>query len=90
MWKIQYIICGHGVRFSYVDESRVISVLEVVQHRSLIQTGELSHVLHFVELRRVHLLDVVLVYLHLRFTQQRHIKHLLNLSLILSLPVSDE
>lgn len=30
-----------------------------MQHRGLIETGQLGHVLHLVELGRIHLLDVV-------------------------------
>lgn len=54
---------------THIDESGVVSILEVVQHRGLVQAGELRHVLHLVELGWVHLLNVILVDLHLRFTE---------------------
>lgn len=44
---------------THVDQSRVVSVLDVVQHRGFIQARQLGHVLHLVELGRIHLLDVV-------------------------------
>lgn len=47
---------------TYIDEPRVVSLLEVVQHRGLVQAGELRHVLHLTELGWVHLLDVILVH----------------------------
>lgn len=56
---------------THIDESRVVSLLEVVQHRGLIQAGELRHVFHLVELGWVHLLNVILVYFHLRFSQRQ-------------------
>lgn len=45
---------------TYIDQPGVVSVLDVVQHGRLVQTGELGHVLDLVEFGRVHLLDVVL------------------------------
>lgn len=45
---------------TYIDQAGVVSVLDVVQHGRLVQTGELGHVLDLVEFGRVHLLDVVL------------------------------
>lgn len=60
---------SHVSAQTHVDESRVVSLLEVVQHRGLVQAGELCHVLHLVKFRGVHLLNVILIYLHLRFTK---------------------
>ena len=56
---------------THIDESRVVSLLEVVQHRGLVQAGELRHVLHLTELGWIHLLNIILVYLHLKFTETR-------------------
>lgn len=52
---------------THVDESGVVPLLQVMQHGGLVQAGELRHVLHLAELGWVHLLNVVLVHLHLRF-----------------------
>merc|ERR1719376_1712791 len=43
-----------------IDQRRVVPLLQVVQHRSLVQARHVRHVLHLVELGRVHLVDVVL------------------------------
>ena len=45
---------------TYVDESREVSLLDVVEDAGLVEAGEVRHVLLLVELGRVHLLDVVL------------------------------
>lgn len=58
---------------THIDESGVVSLLEVVQDRGLIQAGELRHVLHLAEFGWVHLLNVILVYLHLRLTETTHL-----------------
>lgn len=42
---------------TYVDEVNVVSLFEVVQHRSVVEVGERSHVLALLELWRVHLLQ---------------------------------
>lgn len=55
---------------THVDESGVVSVLQVVQHRGLVQAGQLRHVLHLVEFGWVHLLNVILVYRHLGCTER--------------------
>lgn len=47
---------------THVDEAGVVAVLQVVQYRRLVEAGELRHVLHLVELGRIHLLDIVLVH----------------------------
>lgn len=50
-------IWGKGV--TYIDQARVISVFDVVQHRCLIEARQLGHILDFVELWRIHLLYVI-------------------------------
>ncbi len=45
---------------TYVDESRVVTLFDVVQHGRLVQARQVGHVLLLVELGRVHLLNVVL------------------------------
>ena len=47
-------------RSAYVDESGVVSLLDVVEDGGLVEAGQVGHVLDLVELGRVHLLDVVL------------------------------
>jgi len=42
-----------------INESRKVSLLDVVQHGRLVEAREAGHVLGLVELRGVHLLDVV-------------------------------
>ena len=49
---------------TYVDEAREVSLLDVVKDRSLVEAGQVSHVLLFVVLGRVHLLHVVLADQH--------------------------
>lgn len=44
---------------TYIDQARVISVFDVVQHRGLIEACQLGHILDFVELWRIHLLYVI-------------------------------
>lgn len=48
---------------TYVDESRVVATGQIVQNAGLVQKRQLSHVLHFVELWRVHLLCFIFVHL---------------------------
>ena len=43
---------------TYIDQTGIISVLDVVQDGCLIQTRQICHILHLVELWRVHLLRV--------------------------------
>lgn len=64
----------HASTQTHIDESRVVSLLEVVQHRRLVQAGELRHVLHLIELGWIHLLNVILVYLHLKFRDKKAVR----------------
>lgn len=45
---------------TYVDQFAVVTLLEVVQHRRLVQVGQVGHVFGFLEFRRVHLGQLVL------------------------------
>lgn len=56
---------GQGSRETYINKAGVVPLAEIVQHGGFVQAGELGHVLHLAELRRVHLLDVILVQRHL-------------------------
>lgn len=55
--NIYWAYMGEGV--TYIDQARVISVFDVVQHRCLIEARQLGHILDFVELWRIHLLYVI-------------------------------
>ena len=46
--------------FTYINESGVVTVLEVMQDGGFVEAGELCHVLDLVKFRWVHLLDIVL------------------------------
>ena len=45
---------------AYVNESRVISLLDVVEDWGFIEAGQLGHVFHLVKLGWIHLLQIVL------------------------------
>jgi hypothetical protein len=45
---------------TYIDEPRVVSLLDVVEDGGLVEAGEVGHVLLLVILGRVHLLHVIL------------------------------
>ena len=45
---------------TYINESRVVSLLDVVEDGGLVEAGEVGHVLLLVVLGRVHLLHVIL------------------------------
>lgn len=44
---------------THIDQARVVSLSQVVQHRRFIEAGEVGHVLHFAEARRIHTLDLL-------------------------------
>ena len=44
-------------RATHVDELGVVALLQVVQHRSVVQVGQVGHVLALLKLGRVHLLQ---------------------------------
>lgn len=44
---------------THIDQARVVSLSQVVQHRRFIEAGEVGHVLHFAEARRVHTLHLL-------------------------------
>lgn len=44
---------------TYIDEAREVSLPQVVQHRGLVEAGQVRHVLHFAEARRVHPLHLL-------------------------------
>ena len=44
---------------AYINESGIISLLDVVQDWSFVETCQLCHVLHFVEFRGIHLLQII-------------------------------
>lgn len=45
----------------YVDELGVVTLLQVVEDRSIVEVGQIGHVLAFLVLGRVHLLELVLL-----------------------------
>lgn len=45
---------------TYVDQFAVVTLLQVVQHRRLVQVGQVGHVLGLLEFRRIHLGQLVL------------------------------
>lgn len=45
----------------YVDELGVVTLLQVVEDRSIVEVGQIGHVLGFLILGRVHLLQLVLL-----------------------------
>jgi len=45
----------------YVDELGVVTLLQVVKDRSIVEVGQIRHVLAFLVLGRVHLLQLVLL-----------------------------
>lgn len=47
------------VLWTHVDQTRVVSFSQVVQHRGFVEAGEVGHVLHFTEARRVHPLHLL-------------------------------
>lgn len=44
---------------THVDQARVVSLSQVVQHRGFVEAGEVGHVLHFAEARGVHALHLL-------------------------------
>lgn len=47
------------VSSTHIDQARVVSLSQVVQHRGFVETGEVGHVLHFAEARGVHPLHLL-------------------------------
>ena len=47
---------------TYVDELVHITGLQVVKYASVVEIGQVSHIFYFLVLRRVHLLDVILLH----------------------------
>lgn len=45
----------------YVDELGVVTLLQVVEDRSIVEVGQIGHILGFLILGRVHLLQLVLL-----------------------------
>jgi len=52
------MLCRHEL-LTHVDKSGVVSCTQVVQNGRFIQVGQISHVVNFLELGRIHLLDRV-------------------------------
>lgn len=50
-----------GVAESYVDELVVVTLLEIVKDGGVVEVGQVGHVLGFLILGRVHLLQLVLL-----------------------------
>lgn len=46
---------------SYVDELGVVTLLQVVEDRSIVEVGQIGHVFGFLILGRVHLLQLILL-----------------------------
>lgn len=44
---------------THIDQARVVSLSEVVQHRGFVEAGQVGHVLHFTEARGVHPLHLL-------------------------------
>lgn len=51
--RVFIVLCTH------IDQTRVVSLSQVVQHRGFVEAGEIGHVLHFTEARRVHPLHLL-------------------------------
>ena len=51
-----------SLKMAYVDESGAVSWSQVVQHGRLVEIGQVRHVLDLLKLRRIHLLDLILLY----------------------------
>lgn len=67
---------------TYVDQFGVVTLLEIVQHRRLVQVGQVGHIFGFLEFRRVHLGQLVLAKL---FRLREHFLFLFSPSFLLSL-----
>jgi len=50
-------------QLTYVDQFGVVTLLQIVQHRRLVQVGQVCHIFGFLEFRRVHLRQLVLAVL---------------------------
>lgn len=61
------------IRTTYVDQGRCITGSQVVQNAGFVQVRQASHVLTLLKLRWVHLLGVILVYLHFLKKKQREL-----------------
>jgi len=46
---------------SYIDELGVVTLLQVVEDRSIVEVSQIGHVLAFLILGRIHLLQLVLL-----------------------------
>lgn len=44
---------------THIDQARVVSLSQVVQHRGFVQAGEVGHVFYFAEARGVHSLHLL-------------------------------
>jgi len=57
---------AHGVQvlyvIAYVDKSGAISSSQVVQHGSFVEVRQVCHVFDLLKLRRIHLLDLILLH----------------------------
>lgn len=58
--KKERISSERSRQLTYVDQSGVVTLLQIVQHRRLVQVGQVGHVFGFLEFRRVHLGQLVL------------------------------
>ena len=54
---------------TYVDETTAVARSQIVQDGRLVQVGQVGHVLHFLELWRVHLLNRI--FLHCLLLQEK-------------------
>lgn len=59
-WR-ESIYLSVAITEPYVDELGVVTLLQVVEDRSIVEVGQIRHVLAFLILRRVHLLQLVLL-----------------------------
>ena len=56
-------------RHTYVDVSAGVTSAQVVQYRSFVEVGQVSHVFNFLEFRGIHLLNRILLNVFLLQTQ---------------------
>lgn len=53
------VCCELMVLHTHIDQARVVSFSQVVQHRGFVEAGEVGHVLHFTEARGIHPLHLL-------------------------------
>jgi len=73
-------ICSYEYKMSAdIDESGVVSWTQVVQNGCLIEVGQISHVVNFLELGRIHLLNRIFLDRLVLQTAGRRLRSILNI-----------